>query len=103
MEALEKHYAENVQVWEMPTGEQRDGRAAQIEAMKEWFGSIKEHHGGGCTAVTANEEAQTTCIESWTDITMQNGHRMKMSEIGIQKWKDGKIVEEKFYYNMPGH
>lgn len=41
-------------------------------------------------------------IESWFDVTFKGGQRMKMEEVGIQEWKDDQIVNERFYYNMPG-
>lgn len=101
MEALEKHYAESVEVWEMPTGEVRNGKEAQRQAMAQWFGMIKEQHDGGYGSITSNEEERTTMVESWTDITMQDGNRMKMQEVAVQKWsEEGQIVKEQFYYHM---
>lgn len=101
MEAIDELYHEEVEVIEQPTGEIRKGKAAQKKAMQEWFASIKERHGGGFGAIMANEALQTTSIESWVDITTEHG-RMKMEEVGVQKWEDGKIIQERFYYNMPG-
>ena len=101
MEAIQELYHDDVVVVEQPTGETRNGKAAQMEAMKQWYASIKERHGGGFGTITSNEEDQTTSIESWVDITTEHG-RMKMEEVGVQKWKDGKIIHERFYYNMPG-
>ena len=101
LEALDEFYADNVQVYEMPTGEHRNGKEAQRKAIQEWFGMVKEMHGGGCNSVTADEANNVTCAESWMDITTQDGNRMKMQEVAVQKWQDGKIVEEKFYYHMP--
>ena len=101
MEAFEKYYADDVQVHEMPTGEVRNGKAAQRTAIQQWFGMVKEHHGGGCGAITSDEENATTCVESWFDITFQDGNRVMMKEVGVQKWKDDQIIEEKFYYNAP--
>lgn len=98
-EALEKHYAENVQIQEMPTGEQRSGKDAQRNALKGWFDQIKEHHGGGYNKITSNEAERTTMVENWTDVTLQNGHRMKMEQISVQQWnEDGQIEREQFFY-----
>lgn len=101
MEAFEQYYAEDCKVIEMPTGEVRDGKEAQREAIKQWFGMVEAHHGGGVNSITANEESGITCCETWTDVTFQGGNRMKLQEVGVQKWRDGQIVEEKFYYHMP--
>lgn len=101
MEAFEKHYAENCQVCEKPTGEVREGKAAQRKAIGEWFEMVKEHHGGGTGFITANEEDRVTMVQSWTDVTMQNGQRMKMEEVAVQKWnEEGQIEREEFYFQM---
>ena len=101
MEAFEKLYADDVVVIEA-TGETRNGKDAQREAIKEWQSGIQEYHAGGFNNVTANEDQNVSMIESWFDITFKDGNRHKMEEVGVQQWKDGKIVRERFYYNMPG-
>ncbi len=100
LEALEKFYHDDVKVMEA-TGEVREGKAAQKAGIEQWYSMVKERHGGGVNSITADEDNQVTMVESWVDITMQNGHRMKMEEVGVQRWKDGKIISERFYYNAP--
>ena len=100
-EAFEKYYAENVVVIEVPTGERREGKAAQRKAIEQWFGMVQEVHGGGVGAITADEENCVTMAETWMDITFQGGHRTKMSEVAVQKWEGDQIVQESFYYNAP--
>ncbi len=100
MEAFEQFYDENVVVTEA-TGDVRNGKEAQRDAIQQWQGNIKEWHGSGVGAITANEETGVCCVESWVDCTFQNGHRMKMEEVAVQQWKDDKIVSERFYYNVP--
>ena len=100
MEGFEKFYDNDVTVIEA-NGETRQGKDAQRNAILQWQGMIKEFHGAGVEAITANEESQTAMVESWVDITMQDGNRMKMEEVAVQKWKNNKIVNERFYYNLP--
>lgn len=100
MEAFEQFYHQDVVVQEA-SGEVRNGKEAQKKAIEQWQGMVKEMHGGGVGCITANEESSTSCVESWTDITMQNGHRMKLEEVAVQHWQDGQIVKERFYYNVP--
>ncbi len=100
MEALEKFYHEDVKVVEA-TGECREGKAAQKAGIEQWYSMVKERHDGGVASITADEDNNVTMVESWVDITMQNGMRMKMEEVGVQRWKDGKIIHERFYYNAP--
>lgn len=101
MEAFEELYHDDVQVFEIPTGEHRNGKDAQRKAIEGWFAAVKEVNGGGVNSITANEETAMSSVETWMDVTMQDGSRMKMEEVAIQKWEDGKIIEEKFYYHMP--
>lgn len=101
MEAFEQYYADDVQVVEA-TGEVREGKAAQREALVKWQGSIQELHGAGSGNVMSDEDTGMTSIESWVEATFEGGFRMKMEEVAVQKWQDGKIVHERFYYNAPG-
>ena len=50
----------------------------------------------------SDEENQITTAESWMDVEFQDGKRVKMSEVAVQRWQDGQIIDEKFYYSMPG-
>ncbi len=99
-EVFEQYYADNVVVVE-GDGTVRNGKDAQREALKGWLESVEEHHGGGYTAITADEENQVTMVETWGDVTFKGGHRWKMEEVAVQKWEDGQIVHERFYYNVP--
>ena len=101
MDAFEKFYADDVVVVEA-NGEVRNGKDAQRTAINEWVANVEEMHGGGVGAITSNEDAGVSCVESWTDLTMKGGTRMKMEEVAVQKWKNGQIVHERFYYNLPG-
>lgn len=101
MEALDQYYHDNVIVQDGPT-EPRHGKEAQRKAVQEWFGMVKEFHGSGIGAITANEEEGITTVESWSEITFQDGSRVKMEEVGVQKWEGDKIIHERFYYSMPG-
>ncbi|MFY0651517.1 MAG: nuclear transport factor 2 family protein [Cyclobacteriaceae bacterium] len=102
MEALDKYYHDDVKITEMATGEVRQGKEAQRKAIEGWFGMVKETHDGALLSVTANEDTGIACTESWIDVTFHEGGRMKMEEVAVQRWENGQIIEEKFYYNMPG-
>jgi len=43
----------------------------------------------------------STMVEAWSEVTFQDGNRMKLEEIARQKWHGDQIIEERFYYN-PG-
>lgn len=98
LDAFEQYYDESVEMIEA-TGERRQGKDANRKFEQEWFSNVQEVHGGGTNAITSDEEAGVTMVESWMDITFKDGNRMKMEEIARQKWQGDKIVEERFYYN----
>lgn len=100
LEAMEKFYHTNCVLVEA-TGEVREGKATNLQAMKDHIGSIKEHHGAGVHKITANEADKTSMVEAWADITYKNGMRMKMEEVAVQQWDGDHIIHERFYYNMP--
>lgn len=100
-EAFDKYYHEDVTVIEMPNGETRQGKEAQRRAIEQWFDMVKEVHDDGVASVCANEDDGVSTAETWTEVSFKDGNRMKMSEVAVQKWKDGQIIEEKFYYHMP--
>ncbi len=100
-EAFEKFYHEDVHVIEVPTGEERVGKDAQRKAIAQWFDMIDEFHDGGVSSICADEDNSITTAETWTEVSFKDGNRVKMSEVAVQKWQDGQIIEEKFYYHMP--
>jgi ketosteroid isomerase-like protein len=101
MEAFEKFYHEDVTVTEVATGEVRKGKEAQRQAIQQWFGMVKEFYDGGVHSICSDEENQITTAESWMDVEFQDGNRVKMSEVAVQRCQDGQIIDEKFYYHMP--
>jgi ketosteroid isomerase-like protein len=98
LEAFDKYYHKDVVMVEA-TGETRKGKEANRKFQADFMGMIKEVHGSGVTAITSNEKESTTMVESWMDVTMKDGKRSKMEEVAVQKWKDGQIIHERFYYH----
>ncbi len=101
MEAFEKYYHDNVTVVEA-TGETREGKDSQREAIQQWQGMVKEFHGGGIGSIAVDEANGITTVQSWTDITNAQGNRLKLEEVAVQKWEGDQIIHERFYYN-PGN
>jgi len=101
MEAFEQYYHKDVVMIEA-TGEKHEGKSTNREREEKFLASIQEWHGGGAIAITSNEEEGITMVESWMDVTFQGGMRPKWEQIARQKWQGDQIIEERFYYNMPG-
>lgn len=101
MEAFEKFYHDDVVVIDGNTPP-RNGKDAQRKAIEGWLSMVKEVHGGGTGPIAVDEKNNVVMIESWMDVTFQDGNRMKMEEVAVQKWEGDKIIHERFYYTMPG-
>ena len=100
LDAFEKYYSKDVVMVEA-TGEVRKGKDANRKFQTDFLGMMKELHGSAVTAITSDEKAGVTMVESWMDLTFKDGNRTKMEEVAVQKWKGDQIVSERFYYNMP--
>jgi len=96
-EAFEKYYDDDVVMVELGEAP-RVGKDVNRKAGEQWRATVKEMHGGGVTNITSNEGAGVTMVESWVDITFQDGNRVTWEQVAVQKWEDGKIVHEKFYH-----
>ena len=99
LEAFEKYYHNDVVMVEA-TGESRNGKEANRKFQVDFMGMLKEIHGSGVRAITSNEKEATTMVESWMDVTMNDGKRHMMEEVAVQKWTGDQIIHERFYYNM---
>jgi len=96
LDAFDKYYADNVVMTE-PRGT-REGKVLCREYEVQFLNSIKEFHGMEIKAITSDEEACITMHQTSMDVTFQDGNRMEMEQIGVQKWENGLIVHEQFYY-----
>ena len=101
LEAFEQYYHNDVVMIEAD-GNRREGKDTNREYEKNFLAMVKEWHGGGINAITSNEDENVTMVESWLDITFQDGNRRKMEQIARQKWQGDQIIEERFYYNAAG-
>jgi len=101
MEALKTYYHQD-SVKVEGTGEVTEGLEANLKFHEEWLSSIKEVHGSGITATAEDPENGKVLMESWIDLTFQDGTRIKMEETEVQTWVDGKIKHIRFYYDTRG-
>jgi ketosteroid isomerase-like protein len=96
LEAFEKYYADDV-VMQENSDEPRQGKAANRKAEEEFFASVESFNGGSVKARAVNGDV--TFSEWEYDLTFKGGNRIKMNQVAVRRWKDGKIVNERFYYN----
>jgi ketosteroid isomerase-like protein len=100
MEAFEKYYADDV-VMQENSEEPRRGKDANRKAEEEFFGSVEAFNGGSVKANAVNGDV--TFSEWEYDITFKGGKRVKMNQVAVRRWKNGKIVSERFYYDKAAH
>jgi ketosteroid isomerase-like protein len=94
LEAFERFYADDVVM--MENDQAFVGKDVNRTREQEFFGNIEEVHWAniGATAVSGNV---SFCEQSF-DATLRDGTHLRMEEVAVRTWKDGKIVKERFYY-----
>lgn len=96
MEGFEKYYADDV-VMQENSDAPFVGKDLNRKREIEFFSSIGEFHGAKVEAAAVNGD--TSFGQWWMDVTFKNGPRIQLNQVAVRKWKDGKIVHERFFYN----
>ena len=96
LEAFEKYYHNDV-VMIASTGEIREGKEKNREYRKQFFASISEIHDGGVEGITVDEKNGITMVESWLEVSLKDGRRIRIEEVARQSWEGNQVTEEKFY------
>ncbi|MEZ6190096.1 MAG: SnoaL-like domain-containing protein [Phycisphaerales bacterium] len=97
MEAMTEFYDENV-VMEEPAYGKTVGLKANIEREQKFVDGVKAWKGFEVTGIGAGEDV--TFYEHTMDFVTQDGTEVHVEQVAVAKWKDGKIIHERFYYNM---
>jgi len=95
LETFEKYYADDVVMSENRQDE-RVGKEANREYEQKFLESVQEFHGAqvGRTIVDGDHAA----VEWTFDLTFKGGNRVKMQQVAVQTWKNGKVIREDFYH-----
>lgn len=103
-ESYERFYDENVIVQENLQAP-RVGRALSIERQKRMNANVQEVHEVKIGAVLVDGFTDShpldghSVIELHLDLTTADGYRIRIEELGLQTWKDGRIIHERFFYD----
>jgi ketosteroid isomerase-like protein len=73
------------------------GMAANIEREKQFMSGVKEWKGFNVTASAVGDNV--TFYECHLDFIATSGQPVHMEQVVVAKWKNGKIVHERFYYD----
>ncbi len=76
---------------------QTKGLAANIEREKQFLSGVKEWKGFAVTASGVGDNV--TFSESAMDFIATNGQPVHLEQVSVAKWRNGKIVHERFYYD----
>lgn len=95
MEVFEKYYGEDVVMQENETPP-TIGKAANRQRELDFFSKVVEFRGIEVKSVAYGEDV---IISEWfVDYTQADWGKVTHDQVSVQKWKDGKVVHERFYY-----
>jgi hypothetical protein len=94
-EALERFYDKDI-VMQENNDEPCRGLATNIEREKQFFTLVEAYHG---SKVTAHAVGDDTTFSEWeNDVTFKGAPRATTHQVSVRRWKNGKIVHERFYH-----
>jgi hypothetical protein len=73
------------------------GLASNIEREKQFMSGVKEWK--GFIVTTSGVGDNVTFYESTSDFVTTGGVPVHLEQVSVAKWKNGKIVHERFYYD----
>ena len=95
MEAMEEFYAADVVMAENDT-EPTVGLADNLEREQAFVNNTQWH---GLELKDVVVDGNTSMVRWWMDFTnSEYGQRLAFTQVAYQRWEDGKIAEERFYY-----
>ena len=93
----EKYWADDVRSLEPMEGEMAEIRGkAGVRAKGEWWSANHEVHDVQVEGPYVHGDQFV--VRFTMDVTPKGGQRITMDEVGLYTVKDGKIVEERFFY-----
>ncbi|MCB0278845.1 MAG: nuclear transport factor 2 family protein [Calditrichaeota bacterium] len=95
LDAFDKYYADNC-VMQENNSDPTIGKAVNREREIDFFNSITEFRGAHVKNVAVGPNC--TIVEWHFDYTHKDWGDRKYDQIAVQEWRDGKIINEKFYY-----
>lgn len=96
LEGFDMYYSDDV-VMEEVGDAPRVGKAANRAYEEAFVNGIVEVRDMQILGIAYGDNGYVT-MESSMDATHKDWGVMKMSQVAVQQWKDGKIVHEKFYH-----
>jgi len=96
LDAFDKFYADDV-VMQDNNYPAREGKALNRQYEEAFVGGLTEFRGAKVVNTLISDDLAVT--EWWFDYTHKDYGVRNYTQLAVQRWKNGQIVEEKFYYN----
>jgi hypothetical protein len=96
LDAFEKFYADDV-VMQDNDYPARVGKEMNRQAEEAFVNGLTEFRGARVLNTIVSDDIAAT--EWWFDYTHKDYGSRNYRQLAVQRWKNGRIVEEKFYYN----
>ena len=96
LDAFEKFYADDV-VMQDNDYPQRVGKEVNRQYEETFVNGLTEFKGAKVVNTVISDGI--AAVEWWYDYTHKDYGTRNYTQLSVQRWKNGKIVEEKFYYN----
>ena len=100
IEAMNEFYDKDT-VMQENANQPTKGLDTNIEREKQAMNGVKEWKGFNVTASGVSDNV--TFYEATADWIATNGQPMHAEQVSVAKWKNGKIVHERFYYDTGKH
>lgn len=73
------------------------GKAENRKREEAFLASVEQFHGA---KVLSSAVTGDVSFSEWElDVTFKGGPRTLLSQVAVRRWKNGKIVNERFYYS----
>jgi hypothetical protein len=96
LDAFEKFYADDV-VMQDNDYPARVGKDVSRQYEEAFVGGLTEFRGARLINSIVSDGIAVN--EWWMDFTHKDFGTRNYTQVAVQRWKNGKVVEEKFYYN----
>jgi protein tyrosine phosphatase len=73
------------------------GLQVNIEREKQFLSQVKQFKGYEVKSLAIGGDV--SAVESVMEFTNQQDQPVRLEQVSIQRWKNGKIVHERFYYD----
>jgi hypothetical protein len=95
MEAFEELYDDNIVMQENLEPEFR-GKDLNRKREQDFFASVEAWHDGKVLSSAVHGDVS---FSEWEmDISLKGIGRVKMAQVAVRRWKNGKVVHERFYH-----